>query len=61
MPVTIPPEVIEAIVGLLLNHVPPEGVPVSVMELPTQTDAGPEITGIGDTANGKITKPAPTV
>lgn len=57
----MPAAVIDAIVGLPLVQMPPEGVPVSVMELPTQTDAGPEITGIGDTANGKVTNPVPTV
>jgi len=37
MPVTTPPEDIDAIVELLLLHDPPGGVPLSVVVKPAQT------------------------
>lgn len=42
IPVTIPDaEPTDAMVGALLVHVPPEGVPESVIVEPTQTVPGP--------------------
>lgn len=44
MPVTTPvDEPTVAIDGLLLAHVPPDGEPLNVIELPTQADNGPDI------------------
>lgn len=60
-PDTRPVLVTEAIVGALLDHVPPEGEPVSVIELPTQTVDGPDIVALEVTVISLVTKLAPTV
>lgn len=56
-PVTAPPALIVAMVISELLHVPPEGVPVSGVEvLPTQTEAGPVMVGRLLTVTGKVPK-----
>lgn len=56
-PVTTPVEdPTVAIVVLLLVHVPPSGLPVSVIEEPAHTVLGPEITGVGSTVMIKVAK-----
>lgn len=43
LPLTIPVEVTVAIDGVLLTHVPPDGVPAHVVVPPTHTVLLPEI------------------
>ena len=51
-PVTIPDEEPTVATAMGLDvHTPPAGLPVSVMDDPTQTLVGPVITGVGSTVN----------
>lgn len=45
-PVTTPDELTVALVGLLLLHVPPDGVAESVIVLPVQTVLLPDIAAV---------------
>lgn len=61
MPVTKPDELTVAIEGELVSHVPPEGVPVSVVVPPIHMLLLPVMVALVETVNDFITKPAPTV
>lgn len=61
MPVTKPDELTVAIEVELVSHVPPEGVPVSVVVPPIQMLLLPVIVALVETVNDFVTKLAPTV
>lgn len=60
-PVTMPDELTVAMVGVLLLHVPPEGLPVNVIVEPMQTELLPEMVGVGFTTIARVTYEVPTI
>ena len=61
IPVTTPPALTVATVGVPLVHEPPAGQPESVIVFPEHTLDGPLTTSAGLTVNGVVTNAEPTL